>query len=139
MIVTLSMQKQSKMPLEDILALEASLLNLSITCYPDHLEYVDEVFNFCGEILTNKKYFSSLCNSFHQRSQQRSNCRQPGLRQANYEIACNTIRNFPEYPYCPETGEISQTYQLPFFREQKESCNGHHQDCHRVYFCHSSS
>jgi len=37
------------------LALEASLLNLSITCYPDHLEYVDEIFKFCGDILTSKK------------------------------------------------------------------------------------
>ncbi len=44
------------MPLDDILALEASLLNLAITCYPEQLDYVDEVFKFCGEVLEEKKY-----------------------------------------------------------------------------------
>jgi hypothetical protein len=42
------------MPVEDILALEASLLNLATTCYPDNLEYVDEVFKFCAEVLEKK-------------------------------------------------------------------------------------
>jgi len=48
-------KQQSAMPLDDILALEASLLNLAITCYPDNLDYVDEVFKFCGDVLEQKK------------------------------------------------------------------------------------
>jgi len=48
-------EQQTTMPVEDILALESSLLNLAITCYPDHLDYVDGVFKFCGSILQEKK------------------------------------------------------------------------------------
>eukprot|EP01118_Nematostelium_gracile_P013563 TRINITY_DN5141_c0_g1_i5.p1 TRINITY_DN5141_c0_g1~~TRINITY_DN5141_c0_g1_i5.p1 ORF type:complete len:732 (+),score=221.45 TRINITY_DN5141_c0_g1_i5:76-2196(+) len=48
-------QQQKTMPVEDILALEASLLNLAITCYPQQLEYVDEVFLFCSKILDDRK------------------------------------------------------------------------------------
>ncbi len=43
------------MPLEDILALYASLLNLSIICYPSNLENVDNVFKFCSEVLRSKE------------------------------------------------------------------------------------
>ncbi len=53
------------MPLDDILALEASLLNLAITCYPEQLDYVDEVFKFCGEVLEEKKYVLSHSSSIH--------------------------------------------------------------------------
>lgn len=44
------------MPVEDILALEASLLNLAITCYPQQLEYVDDVFKFCADTMETRKY-----------------------------------------------------------------------------------
>lgn len=47
---------QPTMLVEDILALEASLLNLSITCYPGQLENVDEIFKFCNVILEQRKY-----------------------------------------------------------------------------------
>jgi len=40
--------------LEDVLALQSSLLNLSMTCYPTELEYVDDVFLFCSEIVAKK-------------------------------------------------------------------------------------
>lgn len=48
-------QQQTTMPIEDILALEASLLNLAITCYPEQLEYADDVFKFCGDIMEARK------------------------------------------------------------------------------------
>lgn len=46
---------QPTMLVEDILALEASLLNLSITCYPGQLENVDEIFKFCNIVLEQRK------------------------------------------------------------------------------------
>eukprot|EP00027_Filamoeba_sp_ATCC50430_P014939 CAMPEP_0168571448 /NCGR_PEP_ID=MMETSP0413-20121227/17348_1 /TAXON_ID=136452 /ORGANISM="Filamoeba nolandi, Strain NC-AS-23-1" /LENGTH=783 /DNA_ID=CAMNT_0008604315 /DNA_START=40 /DNA_END=2388 /DNA_ORIENTATION=- len=46
---------QPTMLVEDILALEASLLNLSITCYPGLLENVDEIFKFCNVVLEQRK------------------------------------------------------------------------------------
>jgi len=46
---------QTTMPVEDILALEAALLNLSITCYPEQLENVDNVYKFCSKVLEDKK------------------------------------------------------------------------------------
>ena len=51
------------MAVEDILALEASLLNLVITCYPSELDYVDQVFQFCCQILEDRKYISNLIKS----------------------------------------------------------------------------
>mmetsp|Transcript_13641 Transcript_13641/g.18886 ORF Transcript_13641/g.18886 Transcript_13641/m.18886 type:complete len:789 (+) Transcript_13641:99-2465(+) len=48
-------QAQPTMLVEDILALEASLLNLSITCYPGLLENVDEIFKFCNVVLEQRK------------------------------------------------------------------------------------
>jgi len=47
-------QQQTTMPVEDILALEASLLNLAITCYPEELSYVDDVFKFSAEVLEKR-------------------------------------------------------------------------------------
>lgn len=51
------------MPVEDILALEASLLNLAITCYPQQLEYVDDVFKFCADTMETRKedYSKTTC------------------------------------------------------------------------------
>jgi hypothetical protein len=43
------------MPLEDILALQGSLLNLSMTCYPDNLDYIDEIYKFSTEIVAKRK------------------------------------------------------------------------------------
>jgi vacuolar protein sorting-associated protein 35 len=47
-------EQQSSMAIEDVLALEASLLNLTITCYPSQLENVDEVFRFACKALQAK-------------------------------------------------------------------------------------
>jgi len=56
-------QQQSSMPVEDILALEASLLNLAITCYPQQVEYVDDVFKFCADTMDARKedYSKTTC------------------------------------------------------------------------------
>eukprot|EP01119_Soliformovum_irregulare_P001205 TRINITY_DN10924_c1_g1_i1.p1 TRINITY_DN10924_c1_g1~~TRINITY_DN10924_c1_g1_i1.p1 ORF type:complete len:819 (+),score=306.82 TRINITY_DN10924_c1_g1_i1:210-2459(+) len=48
-------EQQKSMATEDILALEASLLNLAITTYPNKLEYVDTVFGFCSKVLEDRK------------------------------------------------------------------------------------
>lgn len=37
------------MPLEEVLDLQSSLLNLAMTCYPSELSFVDQVFKFCAE------------------------------------------------------------------------------------------
>lgn len=47
--------QQETMPLEDILALESSLLALSMTCYPSNMQYVDQIFQFCAEIVGRRK------------------------------------------------------------------------------------
>jgi vacuolar protein sorting-associated protein 35 len=47
------------MGIEDILALEASLLNLTLTCYPKQISYVDEIFKFCDQILSQAPKSSS--------------------------------------------------------------------------------
>jgi len=48
-------EKQTSVPLEDILALHASLLNLSIICYPTNLDNVDQIFKFCADLLKTKE------------------------------------------------------------------------------------
>jgi len=48
-------EQQKTMATEDILALEASLLNLAITTYPSRLEFVDTVFGFCSRVLEERK------------------------------------------------------------------------------------
>ena len=44
------------MPLEDVLALYSSLQNLSMVCYPQKLDYVDEVFLLASDIVGKRGY-----------------------------------------------------------------------------------
>ena len=41
---------RESLELEDVLSMEASLMHLALTCYPEQIEYIDkvcfEVFNF---------------------------------------------------------------------------------------------
>ena len=53
--IKIVVENHENMPLEDILALQGSLLNLSMTCYPENLEYVDEIFKFSSEIISKRK------------------------------------------------------------------------------------
>jgi len=46
---------QKSIPTEDILAIEASLLNLSISCYPTQLQNVDNIFKFSADVLAARK------------------------------------------------------------------------------------
>jgi len=48
-------EQQKAIATEDILAIEASLLNLSINCYPGQLSNVDNVFKFSAEVLNSRK------------------------------------------------------------------------------------
>lgn len=47
--------QKDNMLVEDILALQVSLLGLAITCYPDTLAYVDQVFAFSHKLLESRK------------------------------------------------------------------------------------
>ena len=38
------------MPPEDIVSLQASLINLALKCYPDRVDYVDKVLGYTAEI-----------------------------------------------------------------------------------------
>ena len=42
------------MEVEDIIALNVSLVNLAIKCYSDHIDYVDKALGYCNELLTKK-------------------------------------------------------------------------------------
>ncbi|GAB6026743.1 Vacuolar protein sorting-associated protein 35 [Chamberlinius hualienensis] len=44
------LQYRSTMPLEDVVALNVSLLNLALKCYPDRVDYVDRVLEATDEI-----------------------------------------------------------------------------------------
>jgi len=46
-------EQRQKMPLEDVLALGVSLLNLTLKCYPQSLANVDKVLNYSVEALKN--------------------------------------------------------------------------------------
>ena len=46
----LSFQSRSDMPTEDIVALQVSLINLALKCYPDRVDYVDKVLEYTEEI-----------------------------------------------------------------------------------------
>lgn len=43
------MQARPDLSIQDITALLVSLTNLSLSCYPDRLEYVDQVLGFAAE------------------------------------------------------------------------------------------
>ena len=45
------------MPLEHILQLQAALMNLSMSCYPDNLDNVDSILLLCANTL--EKYRDS--------------------------------------------------------------------------------
>eukprot|EP01117_Protostelium_nocturnum_P004958 TRINITY_DN1795_c0_g1_i1.p1 TRINITY_DN1795_c0_g1~~TRINITY_DN1795_c0_g1_i1.p1 ORF type:complete len:786 (+),score=276.23 TRINITY_DN1795_c0_g1_i1:83-2440(+) len=47
--------EQKGIATEDVLAIEASLLNLSIICYPYQLGNVDNILKFCAEFLESRK------------------------------------------------------------------------------------
>ena len=40
------------MPTEDIVALQVSLINLALKCYPDRVDYVDKVLEYTEEIFS---------------------------------------------------------------------------------------
>ena len=40
------------MPTEDIVALQVSLVNLALKCYPDRVDYVDKVLEYTEEIFS---------------------------------------------------------------------------------------
>ena len=42
-------QARPDLPIQDITALLVSLMNLSVSCYPDRLEYVDQILGFASE------------------------------------------------------------------------------------------
>lgn len=43
------MKARPDLSIQDITALLVSLINLSLSCYPDQLEYVDQVLAFAKE------------------------------------------------------------------------------------------
>lgn len=43
------MQARPDLSIQDITALLVSLTNLSLSCYPDRLEYVDQVLGFAAD------------------------------------------------------------------------------------------
>lgn len=45
-------QSRSDMPTEDIVALQVSLINLALKCYPDRVDYVDKVLEYTEEIFS---------------------------------------------------------------------------------------
>lgn len=40
------------MPTEDIVALQVSLINLALKCYPERVDYVDKVLLYTSEIFS---------------------------------------------------------------------------------------
>ena len=48
----LFVQSRSDMPTEDIVALQVSLVNLALKCYPDRVDYVDKVLEYTEEIFS---------------------------------------------------------------------------------------
>ena len=45
-------QARTDMPTEDIIALQVSLVNLALKCYPDRVDYVDKVLQYTSEIFS---------------------------------------------------------------------------------------
>jgi hypothetical protein len=54
------------MSTEDILALQASLALLSITCYPTQLSNVDQVLKFSADLLEKRAYVHFFKSLSHQ-------------------------------------------------------------------------
>jgi len=58
--VKMIIETRTEMAIADVIALQVSLLNLAINCYPDNLAYVDEVLGVALERLRtsedNKQY-----------------------------------------------------------------------------------
>jgi len=52
-------EQRTKMPPEDILALQVALLNLSLKCYPANLTYVNTVLGYSASVLNKMKENSS--------------------------------------------------------------------------------
>jgi len=48
-------QSRSDMATEDIVALQVSLINLALKCYPDRVDYVDKVLEYTEEIFSKLK------------------------------------------------------------------------------------
>ena len=42
------------MPVEDVIALQVSLVNLALNCYHERYDYVDKVLEYTGEIFSKK-------------------------------------------------------------------------------------
>ena len=58
------------MPLQDCLELIISLLNLSVQCYPEQMEYIDKLLSFSTEIIDKYKaqqliFFYFFISSFY--------------------------------------------------------------------------
>ena len=51
-IIMFLFQSRSDMPTEDIVALQVSLINLALKCYPDRVDYVDKVLEYTEEIFS---------------------------------------------------------------------------------------
>lgn len=48
----MSVQSRQEMPVEDVVALQVSLLNLALKCYPDRVDFVDKVLETTVNIFT---------------------------------------------------------------------------------------
>ena len=48
------LQAREDMPVEDIIALQVSLINLALNCYQDRFDYVDKVLEYTVEIFSTK-------------------------------------------------------------------------------------
>lgn len=68
--IVLLVQARPDLSSQDISAFMLALLNLSLSCYPDRLEYVDQVFAFALENLTSldpatDPYFKAAASNLH--------------------------------------------------------------------------
>ncbi|XP_046842547.1 vacuolar protein sorting-associated protein 35-like [Xenia sp. Carnegie-2017] len=52
--VSTIVQAREDMPVEDIIALQVSLINLALNCYEDRFDYVDKVLEYTEEIFSKK-------------------------------------------------------------------------------------
>ena len=62
------MQARPDLSIQDISALLVSLINLSLSCYPDRLEYVDQILAFAsGKVqeYQNRWVLSSVFRELH--------------------------------------------------------------------------
>ena len=59
------MKGRAAMPLEDVVALYASLVNLALKCYPNRLDYVDTALLCTVEVFT-KREATPYVDTMHQ-------------------------------------------------------------------------